>query len=104
MAQYGASSDQTLIPRSLMWAGAGLMVAAAALGVAGSGVFAAATVIGLRRHQRATGLPPSQLAVHHWRRAKTATRVGADSWRAQHPGAVPAQVPLPRQAAPVPVS
>jgi hypothetical protein len=104
MAQYGMPSDQTLIPRGLMWAGAGLMVAAAALGVAGSGVFAAATVIGLRRHQLATGLPPSKLAIHHWRRAKTAARVGADSWRAQHPGAVPAQVSMPRQAAPVPVS
>jgi hypothetical protein len=102
MAPYGMPSDQTLIPRGLMWAGAGLMVAAAALGVAGSGVFATATVIGLRRYQRATGLPPSELAVHHWRRAKTAARVGADSWRAQHPEA--AQVPMPRQAAPVPVS
>jgi hypothetical protein len=102
MDQYGTPSDQTLIPRSLMWAGAGLMVAAAALGVAGSGVFAAATVIGLRRHQRATGLPPTKLAIHHWRRAKTAALVGADSWRAQHPGAVP--VPMSRQAPPVPVS
>src|SRR3954469_40751 len=102
MAQYGMPSDQTVIPRSLMWAGAGLMVAAAALGVAGSAVFAAATVVGLRRHQRATGLPPSELAVHHLRGAKAAARVGADSWRAQHPGAVPAQVPKPRQAASVP--
>jgi hypothetical protein len=90
MAQYVMPSDQPLLSRSLLWTGAVLMGAAALLGLAGSGLFGAAAVIGLRRHVRASGMPPSELAMHHWRRAKTAAQTGADSWRGQIP------VPTPR--------
>jgi hypothetical protein len=102
MAQYmmpsdQMPSDQPLLSRSLLWAGAVLMGAAALLGVAGSALFGAAAAIGLGRHVRGAGLPPSELAMHHWRRAKTAARAGADSWRGQG-GQMP--VPPPRQPTP----
>jgi hypothetical protein len=94
MAQYMMPSDQPLLSRSLLWAGAVLMGAAALLALAGSGLVAAAAAIGLGRHVRGSGLPPSELAMHHWRRAKTAARAGTDSWRGQTP------VPTPRQPTP----
>jgi hypothetical protein len=89
MAQYVMQSDQPLLSRSLLWAGAVLMGAAALLGLAGSGLFAAAAAIGLQRHVRASGMPPSELAMHHWRRAKTAAQTGAESWRGQPPAPRP---------------
>jgi hypothetical protein len=96
MTQYVIESDEPLLNKSLLWAGTVLLGAAALLGAAGSGLFGAAAVIGLRRHVRGSGLPPSELAVHHWRRAKSAARAGAESWRAQPPGPT-AAVPVPRQ-------
>jgi hypothetical protein len=93
MAQYAMPSDQPLLSRSMLWAGTVLMGAAALLGLAGSGLFAAAGAIALQRHVRTSGMPPSELAMHHWRRAKTAAQIGADSWRGQVP------VPAPRQPA-----
>jgi hypothetical protein len=94
MAQYATPSDQPLLSRSLLWTGTVLMGAAALLGLAGSGLFGAAAAIALQRHVRGSGMPPSELALHHWRRAKTAAQVGANSWRGQVP------VPAPRQPKP----
>jgi hypothetical protein len=98
MAQFVTSSDQPLLSRSLLWAGAVLMGAAALLGLAGGGLLGAAAAIGVQRHVRASGMPPSELAMHHWRRAKTAAQVGAHSWRGQVP------IPTPRQPKPARVS
>jgi hypothetical protein len=84
-------SDQPLLSRSLMWAGAVLLGAAALLGLAGSGLFGAAAAIGLGRHVRGSGMPPSELGMHHWKRVKTAAHASADAWRGQTP------VPTPRQ-------
>jgi hypothetical protein len=94
MSQHVTSSDQPMISRPLMWAGAVLIGSAALLGLAGSGLFGAAAVIAVQRQARASGMPPSKLAAHHWQRARTAAQVGADTWRGQVP------VPAPRQAKP----
>ena len=89
------SSNQPLLSRSLLWGGAILMGAAALLGLAGSGLFGAAAVTGLQRHVRSSGMPPSELAMHHWRRAKTAAKAGADTWRGQIPAPAPRQPAAP---------
>ena len=81
----------------------------ALLGVAGSGLLGAAGVIGLRRHVQSSGLPPSEVAMHHWRRVKEAASVGANSWRGQSlmsasaSASAPAAVPTPRRRTAEPV-
>jgi hypothetical protein len=97
MAVYTRSADQPVLNRSLLWAGAGLIGAGALLGLAGSAVCGAAAVIGLKRHVSSSGMAPSELALHHWQRAKTAASAGASTWRGQ------VQLPTPRQGqAPAP--
>ena len=81
--------DQTAVDRSLLWAGAVLIGAGALLGLAGSALCGAAAALRLQHHVRASGMPPSELAIHHWQRVKTAAHVGADSWRGHPP--VPTQ-------------
>jgi hypothetical protein len=81
------SPGEPVVKRGLLWAGAVLIGAGALLGLAGSALCGAAAVLGLQRHVRASGMPPSELALHHWRRVKTAAQAGANSWR----GPVPAQ-------------
>ena len=76
--------DQTAVDRSLLWAGAVLIGAGALLGLAGSALCGAAA-LRLQNHVRASGMPPSELAMHHWRRAKTAAQAGTDAWRGQVP-------------------
>jgi hypothetical protein len=88
------SHDQTAVDRSLLWAGAVLISAGALLAIAGSALCGAAAALRLQRHVSDSGMPPSELAMHHWRRAKTAAQVGADAWRGQSP------VPTPRQSTP----
>lgn len=78
-----------------MIVGALLMAMGALLSMAGAAIGLTAAVSSLRQYVRGTGLPPSELAMHHWRRVKTAARAGADSWRGQAPATVPTQ----RQAA-----
>jgi hypothetical protein len=89
MARYLISSDQPVMDQRLLGMGAILIGAGAVLGLAGSAFWGAAVVSALRRHVRASGMPPSELAMHHWRRAKTAAQAGAETWRGQVP--VPAQ-------------
>jgi hypothetical protein len=60
--------DQTAVDRSLLWAGAVLIGAGALLGLAGSALCGAAAALRLQNHVRASGMPPSELAMHHWRR------------------------------------
>jgi hypothetical protein len=79
------SHDQTAFDRSLLWAGAVLIGAGALLGLAGSALCGAAAALRLQNHVRASGMPPSELAMHHWRRAKTAAQAGTDAWRGQVP-------------------
>jgi hypothetical protein len=79
------SHDQTAVDRSLLWAGAVLIGAGALLGLAGSALCGAAAALRLQQHVRASGMPPSELAMHHWRRAKTAALAGTDAWRGQVP-------------------
>jgi hypothetical protein len=57
-------------------------------GIAGATVCFAALMSGVRRHVKSSELPPSELALHHWRRAKLASRAGKDAWTV----AVPQQV------------
>jgi hypothetical protein len=83
------SHDQTAVDRSLLWAGAVLIGAGALLGLAGSALCGAAAALRLQRHVRASGLPPSELAMHHWRRAKTAAQAGTETWRGQAPAPSP---------------
>jgi hypothetical protein len=89
MMRSPKSHDQTAVDRSLLWAGAVLIGAGALLGLAGSALCGAAAALRLQHHVRASGMPPSELAMHHWRRVKSAAHVGADSWRGQPP--VPTQ-------------
>jgi hypothetical protein len=77
--------DQTAVDRSLLWAGAVLIGAGALLGLAGSALCGTAAALRLQNHVRASGMPPSELAMHHWRRAKTAAQAGTDAWRGQVP-------------------
>jgi hypothetical protein len=56
--------------------------------VAGSAVCVTALVAALRVHVKASELPPTELALHHWRRTKAAGRAGIEVWQYQ----VPAQV------------
>ena len=77
--------DQTAVDRSLLWAGAVLIGAGVLLGLAGSALCGAAAALRLQNHVRASGMPPSELAMHHWRRAKTAAQAGTDAWRRQVP-------------------
>jgi hypothetical protein len=77
--------DQTAVDRSLLWAGAVLIGAGALLGLAGSALCGAAAALRLQNHVRTSGMPPSELAMHHWRRAKTAAQAGTDAWRGQVP-------------------
>jgi hypothetical protein len=79
------SHDPTAVDRSLLWAGAVLIGAGALLGLAGSALCGAAAALRLQRHVRTSGMPPSELAMHHWRRAKTAAQAGTDAWRGQVP-------------------
>jgi hypothetical protein len=67
--------------RGALMAGAILMGAGALLSMAGAIVGLAAVVSGLRHHIRTSDMPPSELAMQHWRRAKSAAHAGADSWR-----------------------
>jgi len=83
-----------MIDRGTLKAGAALIGVGAITAIAGAAVCSTAVAIGLRRHMRDAGLPPSELALHHWRRAKSAAQAGADTWRVQ----VPAQ--LTRQSQP----
>jgi hypothetical protein len=75
--------DQTAVDRSLLWVGAVLIGAGALLGLAGSALCGAAAALRLQNHVRTSGMPPSELAMHHWRRAKTAAQAGTDAWRGQ---------------------
>ena len=88
------SHDQTAVDRSLLWAGVVLIGAGTLLGLAGSALCGAAA-LRLQRHVRASGMPPSELAMHHWRRAKTAALAGTDAWRGQVPEQSRRQVASP---------
>ena len=77
--------DQTAVDRSLLWAGAVLIGAGALLGLAGSALCGAAAALRLQTQVRASGMPPSELAMHQWRRAKAAAQAGTDAWREQVP-------------------
>jgi hypothetical protein len=85
MVRSMKSHDQTAVDRSLLWAGAVLIGAGALLGLAGSALCGAAAALRLQHHVRASGMPPSELAMHHWRRAKTAAQAGAHTWQGQPP-------------------
>jgi hypothetical protein len=78
-------SEQRLVNRDVVKAGAVLIAAGTVTTMAGAAVCLSAVAAGLRRHVQASELPPSELALHHWRRAKSAVRVGADTWRTQVP-------------------
>jgi hypothetical protein len=92
MAPYTKSEDKPVLNRSLLWSGAVLIGIGALLGLAGSAACGAAAVLGLQRHVKSSGMPPSELAMHHWRGAKTAAQSGANAWRGE------VLLPLQRQA------
>jgi hypothetical protein len=98
MVRFLKSHDQTAVDRSLLWAGAVLIGAGALLGLAGSALCGAAAALRLQRHVKASGMPPSELAMHHWRRAKTAAQASTDAWRGQVPVQSQRQAasPIPR--------
>jgi|tagenome__1003787_1003787.scaffolds.fasta_scaffold18815342_1 hypothetical protein len=84
MSRYETQGD-LIIDRGMLKAGAALIGAGAFIAMAGAAVCSTAIATGLRRHVLDAGLPPSELALHHWRRAKSAAQAGADSWRVQVP-------------------
>jgi hypothetical protein len=47
----------------------------------GAAICGVAILTAVRRHVVTAKLPPSELAIHHWRRAKQAAKVGRESWR-----------------------
>lgn len=94
MTRYETQGGQA-VDRGFLKAGAALIGTGALTAMAGAAICGTAVATGLRRHVRDAGMPPSELALHHWRRAKSAARAGADTWRVQ----VPAQLtrePQPR--------
>jgi len=95
MARYSTSQEPPVLNRSLLWAGAVLIGSGAVLGLAGSAVCGAAAAIGLQRHVRSSGMPPTELALHHWQSAKSAALAGASTWRGAEQLPVPRRIPAP---------
>jgi hypothetical protein len=58
-----------------------LMGAAGLLGLAGVAVAGTALAAAMRDWAARQEVPPSELARHHWERAKKATAAGASAWR-----------------------
>ena len=94
MARYENGSPEQTISRGLLGVGAALIAAGGLIALAGTAVSATAVATALRRQVKASGMPPSELAMHHWRRAKSAAQAGSNAWRMQ----VPAQMTHPPTA------
>jgi len=62
-------------------AGAALMGLGGLLGLAGIVISGSALAAAMRGWARQQEVPPSELARHHWARAKAATAAGAATWR-----------------------
>ncbi len=54
------------------------------LGLAGVVVSGSALAMALREWSANQEVPPSEMARHHWERAKAATTAGATAWRNGH--------------------
>lgn len=61
--------------------GGALMGLAGVLGLAGVVVSGTALAAAFREWSARQEMPPSELARHHWHRAKAATAAGAAAWR-----------------------
>lgn len=75
-----SSRQAQAVNRGVVKVGVALMGVGLLFGAAGSAVIVAALTAGLRKHVKSSELPPSELALHHWRRAKLASRAGKDAW------------------------
>jgi hypothetical protein len=80
------ASNQRVLNRGAVAAGLAMMALGLAAATAGAGVVALAGAAAVRgRWNQYQDLPealsPSELALHHWKRAKTAGLAGLDTWR-----------------------
>ncbi len=64
--------------------GGALMGLGGLLGLAGVVVSGSALAMALREWSAKQEVPPSEMARHHWERAKSATVAGATAWRNGH--------------------
>lgn len=64
-----------------LMSGAILMGVGGLIGLAGFTVFGLSVVAAARRYVATMETPPSELAKHHWNRARTAALAGAGAWR-----------------------
>ena len=64
--------------------GGALMGLGGLLGLAGVVVSGSALAMALREWSAKQEVPPSEMARHHWERAKKATAAGATAWRNGH--------------------
>jgi hypothetical protein len=74
----------------LLAAGAVLAGVGSMLGLAGLAISSGALAAAARRWANQRGMPPTELAKHHWHKAKAATAAGANAWR---DGVTPAGAP-----------
>lgn len=85
MAREQMWTTQPTLNRGAL-AAAGILIGAGALvSMAGAAVGLSAVIAGLRHHVKASEMAPSELAMHHWKRAKSAAQAGADAWRVHDP-------------------
>jgi hypothetical protein len=64
--------------------GGALMGLGGLLGLAGVVVSGSALAMALREWSARQEVPPTEMARHHWERAKAATAAGATAWRNGH--------------------
>lgn len=81
-------SNTRVLNRGAVAAGLGLMALGLTAATAGAAVCALAGAAAVRgrwvQYQSLpSSLPPSELAIHHWKRAKNAGLAGWDTWRSQ---------------------
>jgi hypothetical protein len=82
------ASNPRVLNRGAVAAGLALMGLGLAAATAGAAMVALAGAAAVRGRWNQyqdlpSSLPPSELAVHHWKRAKSAGLAGWDTWRSQ---------------------